>query len=1026
MCSAAPANAIDPDRAISQYIRDRWESDKGFPGASVSAIAQSADGYLWIGTDKGLIRFDGLNFQLFGLAVPSSLPIGPIQGLMADAEGNLWIVLQSTQILRYHDGKFDLGRGEAEFGITSVSRRGDGTVLLSSLALGTLAFRAGKYEILMSPSELSPPEAPATTEADTRNTRLSWAIGFRPQRLAPPNSAVTAMAETADGRVWLGTRDKGLFYMSQGRVFAVGDGLPNSQINCLLAFENRELWIGTDRGMVRWNGTGVTSSGVPDALRHIRVFSMIRDRNSNIWVGTAGGLIRVNPQGVSADRAGPKSSHAVTALFEDREGNLWTGGLSGIQRLRDSAFVTYSVADGLPSERNGPVYVDQQGRIWFAPMEGGLLWMKGRQQGSATEAGLAGDVVYSISGSENELWVGRQRGGLTLLRTSGGSFTAETYTQADGLAQNSVYAVHQSRDGTVWAGTLGSGVSAFRNGHFSTYTTANGMSSNTATSITESPDGTVWVATPNGLSAFSNGRWRVFTAKDGLPSPDLNCVLADSMGVLWIGSTAGIAFLISDHVQVPLDVPEPLREQVFGIAEGRNGWLWIATSNHVLRARRNGLLSNGSSDADVREYGLTDGLLGSEGVKRHRSVFADPTGKIWFSMNRGLSVVDPNQATGNSVPALVHIETVTVDGNTVDRQIPIRFSSANQRIMFSYTGLSLASSERVRYRYRLDGFDHDWSEPTTTRTAIYTNLSPRSYRFRVIASNSDGLWNGAEAAVGLRVTPTLWQTWWFRLGLVLCVGLATLAVYRLRVHEVTRLLNARFEERLSERTRIARELHDTLLQSFQGLLLRFQAASNVLPTHPEQAKQRLDSAIDQAAQAIAEGRDALQGLRSSTVTTDDLATALSTLGKELAAGKTSQNLPVFDVEVEGSPRELQPIPRDEVYRIAGEALRNAFSHAQASRIELEIRYAESELRLRIRDDGKGMDSRVLDGEGKAGHWGLRGIRERAKLVGGNLEVWSKPDSGTEIDLSIPASTAYAGCTSQRRSWFFRKRTGVPS
>ena len=167
-------------------------------------------------------------------------------------------------------------------------------------------------------------------------------------------------------------------------------------------------------------------------------------------------------------------------------------------------------------------------------------------------------------------------------------------------------------------------------------------------------------------------------------------------------------------------------------------------------------------------------------------------------------------------------------------------------------------------------------------------------------------------------------------------------------------------------------------------------------------------------------------MRSSTVTTDDLATALSTLGKELAAGKTSQNPPVFDVEVEGSPRELQPIPRDEVYRIAGEALRNAFSHAQARRIELEIRYAESELRLRIRDDGKGMDSRVLDGEGKAGHWGLRGIRERAKLVGGNLEVWSKPDSGTEIDLSIPASTAYAGCTSQRRSWFFRKRTGVPS
>src|SRR6516164_4120679 len=215
---ATPAQAIDPLRMISQYMRERWGRERGFTAGTVSAIAQTADGYLWIGTEKGLIRFDGLNFQLFELAVPSSLPIGPIQGLMADAEGNLWIVLQNTQILRYHDGKFELGRGEAEFGITSVSRRGDGTVLLSSLALGTLAFRAGKYEILMSPSELSPPEASATTEADTRNTRLSWAIGFRPQRLAPPNSAVTAMTETPDGRVWLGTRDKGLFYMSQGRV----------------------------------------------------------------------------------------------------------------------------------------------------------------------------------------------------------------------------------------------------------------------------------------------------------------------------------------------------------------------------------------------------------------------------------------------------------------------------------------------------------------------------------------------------------------------------------------------------------------------------------------------------------------------------------------------------------------------------------------------------------------------------------------------------------------------------------------
>jgi len=1012
VCLAHPAHAVDPDRAISQYSRDHWGSDKGFPGGSVSAIAQTADGYLWIGTERGLVRFDGLNFDVFGYAIPSSLPIGPIQGLMADADGSLWIVLQSTQILRYHNGKFELGRGEAEFGITSVSRRGDGTVLLSSLALGTLAYRAGKYEILTSPSQLAPPETTANGEADTRNTRLSWAIGFRPQRFADPNSPVTAMAETSDGKVWLGTRDKGLFYMSQGHVFPAGKWMPNSQINCLLVFENQELWIGTDRGMMRWNGTAVTSSGVPDALRHARVFSMIRDHNSNIWVGTADGLIRVNPHGVSADRAGLQASRAVTALFEDREGNLWTGGLSGIQRLRDSVFVTYSLADGLPSERNGPVYVDQQGRTWFAPLEGGLYWTKGRQHGSVTEGGLARDVVYSISGRENELWVGRQSGGLTLLRTSGGSFTAKTYTQADGLAQNSVYAVYQSRDGTVWAGTLGSGVSALRNGRFTTYTAANGMSSNTVSSITESPDGTVWFATSNGLNALSNGRWRVFTVKDGLPAADLNCVLADSGGILWIGSTAGIAFLASDHVQVPLGLPDPLREPVFGIAEDRNGWLWITTSNHILRVKRNGLLTSGSSDTNVHEYRLTDGLLGTEGVRRHQSVFADPTGKIWFSMNRGLSVVDPNQATGSSAPALVHIETVTVDGTAVDPQIPIRFSSARQRVTFGYTGLNLSNSERVEYRYRLDGFDRDWSEPAATQMAIYTNIDPGTYNFRVMASNSIGQWNGAEAAVGLEVTPTLWQTWWFRLGLLLCAGLATLAVYRLRMHEVTRLLNARFEERLAERTRIAQDLHDTLLQGVLSASMQLHVGVDQLPDDSP-ARATLNRVLHLMAHVIEEGRNTLQGLRSSIESPDDLTTAFSRVPQELGKPEGID----FRVIVEGPSLSLRSLIRDDVYNIGREALVNAFRHSQASTIEVELEYSPTLFSVIVRDNGCGIHPKMIE-SGRDGHWGLSGMRERAERIGATFKVMSGPGSGTEVELRVPGEIAFESKASRPASkWF---------
>jgi len=1019
VCSVLPAHAIDPDRAISQYIRDRWASDKGFPGGSVSAITQTADGYLWIGTEKGLIRFDGLNFQLFDHAVPSSLPIGPIQELMADGDGNLWIVLQNTQILRYHDGKFELGRGEVEFGITSVGRRRDGTVLLSSLALGTLAYRAGKYEILTSSSEVAAPEK-RTTEADTRNTRLSLAIGFRPQRFADPNSAVTAIAETADGRLWLGTRDKGLFYMSQGRVFAAGKGLPNSQINCILAVENQELWIGTDTGMVRWNGTALTSSGIPDALRHTRVFSMIRDRNSNIWVGAAAGLIRVNPQGVSTDRTGPQTTRAVTALFEDREGNLWTGGLSGIQRLRDSAFVTYSVADGFPSERNGPVYVDQQGRTWFAPLDGGLYWTKGEQTESVRDARLARDVVYSISGRGNELWIGKQRGGLTLLRVSGRSVTARNYTQADGLAQNSVYAVHQSSDGTVWAGTLDAGVSAFRNGRFTTYSTANGLSSNTVTSITESPDATMWFATSNGLNAFSNGRWRVFTVKEGLPSADLNCVLADSTGVLWIGSTAGIAFLVSDHVQVPLEAPGPLREPVFGIAEDRNGWLWIATSNHVLRVQRNGLLRGGHSNADVREYSLTDGLLGTEGVKRHQSVVADALGRIWFSMNRGLSVVDPNQATASSVPGLVHLESITVDGNAVDPQAPIRFSSARQRVTFSYTGLSLSNSERVRYRYRLDPFDRDWSEPTAIRTANYTNLSPGSYRFRVISSNSDELWNGAEAAVGLAVTPTVWQTWWLRLGLVLCAGLVTLAVYRLRMHEVRRLLNARFEERLAERTRVAQELHDTLLQGIISTSMQLHVAVDQLPSDSP-AQPALNRVLQLMGQVIQEGRNTVKGLRSYSSKADDLKQAFLRIIEDVGMDGQVD----FRVVLEGKPIPLRAPIRDDIYSIGREALVNAFRHSHARAIEVALGYEPGQMRIVVRDNGRGIDQQIL-ASGREGHWGLSGMRERAERIGAHLKVLSRVGMGTEVELCVPARVAFesqAGKDASKRfAWLFARKS----
>jgi len=466
-----------------------------------------------------------------------------------------------------------------------------------------------------------------------------------------------------------------------------------------------------------------------------------------------------------------------------------------------------------------------------------------------------------------------------------------------------------------------------------------------------------------------------------------------------------------------------LREQVVGMAEDKSGRFWIATSDHVLRVPRDKLLSGVVKVVDVREYDQVDGLESTEGVERSQSVVSDSAGRIWFSLRSGLSFVNPSQITDYSLPALPHIEAITADNNTANLAASVRIPPSPRRITFEYTGLSLAVPGRIQFRYFLEGFDSSWSQPVAAREAVYTNLGPGSYRFRLVASNSEGLWNGPETAIALNVAPAYYQTYWFRLSCIAAFLGMLAAAYQLRLRQLSREFNLRLEERVAERTRIARDLHDTLLQSFQGLLLRFQAATNLLPDRPEEAKRSFDRAIDQAAQAITEGRDTVQGLRSSTTVTNDLALAITTLGHELASGETNPNAAEFEMAVEGTTRDLHPILRDEVYRIAGEALRNAFKHAQAERIEVEIRYDERQLRVRVRDDGKGIDAKHLNEDERPGHYGLRGMRERAKPLGGKLAVWSELDSGTEVELRIPASRAYVTSTGRRRSWLAEKLTG---
>jgi signal transduction histidine kinase/ligand-binding sensor domain-containing protein len=956
---------------MSQYIRDRWSAEQGFPGGAVYAIAQTNDGYLWVGAENGLVRFDGLSFRLYNHTNTPVFPTGPVLGLTTDADGSLWIRLPEQGLLRYRGGAFEMvlpRTGGDEAVVTAMGRDTHGASLFAR-ANGLFGYSSGKFTLLTSPSE--------------------------------PTPLVISVAQTRDGKVWMGTRDAGLFYLSGGGVTSVTLGLPDSKVNSLQPAGDQDLWIGTDNGIARWNGTELTRAGIPRSLDHVQILGISMDHDSNIWVASAHGLSRITGTGaLLTEERGLPPGGAVSALLEDRDRNLWVGGSRGIERFRDTLFLTYAPS-GTPGSKNyGPLYADGDGRTWFAPSDGGLFWIKGDKTERVSDAGLGKDVVYSISGGDGELWVARQRGGLTHLRSRGSLLTNETYTARNGLAQDSVYAVHRNHDGTVWAGTLGAGVSRFQNGRFATFTSANGLASNTVTAIEEGSDGSMWFATPNGLSTLSGNRWRVYTGRDGLPPGGVNCLLEDSNGVLWIGTSDGLAFLRSGSIQIPRNVPESLHQPVLGVAEDKHGWLWIATSDHVLRLNRDRLLGGALGDSDVREFTSEDGLRGG-GVNRQRSVVRDPLGRIWFSLNSGISVVDPMRLTGTSLPAPIHMQAVTADGNMLDLSGPLRIPTARRRITFSYIGLSLSMPDRIRYRYMLDGFDRGWSQPTAAREAVYTNLNPGPYRFHVMARNPEGVWNNEGATIGFEIEPAFWQTRWFQFSCVLASTAMALALYRYRLRQLTRQLNVRFEERLAERTRIARELHDTLLQGFLSASMQLHVAVDRLPQDSE-AKPPLSRVLELMGQVIEDARNAVRGLRSNEAGPPDLEQAFSRIPQELAV----QDDVKFRVIVEGRPQPLHPVLRDEVYRIGREALVNAFRHSHARAIEAELEYGADQLRIQVRDNGRGIDPEVLR-SGRDGHWGLPGMRERAERIGARLSVWSSATAGTEVELFIPGHIAYS-------------------
>jgi signal transduction histidine kinase/streptogramin lyase len=657
-----------------------------------------------------------------------------------------------------------------------------------------------------------------------------------------------------------------------------------------------------------------------------------------------------------------------------RDGTVWVANLGTLDFVRNGAVSSVRV----PGQQVSSLLEDHQGNIWVGVDDGLFIYKDGRfrriPEPNHHPLGLVLGITEDVDGS---IWAECKGAQRRLLRIRDFKVRQEfSEPQVPGA-----HAIAADPKGGIWLGTLSGDLTFFREGIARTFPLKLKTKS-WAYQIAVDPDGSVITASDDGLVMLRAGKVQHLGKENGLPCDGVTGFAVDDSKNLWLNTPCGFIEIAASDVQ---------------------RW-WIHPDTIV----------------QVRVFGTLDGAR--PGRVSFNPAAKSPDGRLWFVNNVVLQMIDPSHLSSDETVSPVYVEAVVADRKQYKPQEGLQLPRLTRDLQIGYTSPSFLTPQKVKFRYRLDGHDRDWQDASTRREAFYTQLGPGKYRFRVTACNNDGVWNEAGATLDFSIVPAWYQTIWFRVSCVTVFGVSLWALYRLRLRQMAYQFNMRLEERVSERTRIARDLHDTLLQSFHGLLLRFQTVSQLLPARPEEAKQRLDGAIDQAAEAITEGRDAVQGLRSSTVETNDLAVAIRTIGEELAADETNQSSAVFQVEVEGTPRNLHPILRDGVYRLAGEALRNAFRHAQARRIEVEIRYDQKQFRLRVRDDGKGIDPKVLGGEGREGHYGLHGMRERAELVGGKVAVWSERDSGTEVELSIPASTAYA-TTTRRRSWLSEKLSG---
>jgi signal transduction histidine kinase/ligand-binding sensor domain-containing protein len=971
--------ALDPSRYISQYGHTAWRVQDGSVDPAAE-ITQTADGYLWLGTSNGLLRFDGIKFVRY--APPGlNFPTRGFTFLLGARDGSLWIGT-TTGLQRLKDGRLQSYSAPNErIGISAILEDDEGTIWIT------------RYRVPIGQGPLCRVQGDGLHcygEAD--GISVHYGLG---------------LTKDKTGNLWFGS----------GVLYRWRPGSTSTYLNYLekhhdagagvldvAAGPSGEMWaaidgVGPKLGLrhfsgEKWEPFVMPGLDGPKVVGH----SLLMDRNQSLWIGTDKGLYRVH-DGV-AEHFGASdglSGNSVGILYEDREGNIWACTDGGLDMFHDTPAASYSSREGLVGEtyailglRDSSVWIGTDHGIYIS-QRARLSALPGKELSGASVTALFQDhrgVVWI--GANNRLLTYSQ-GRLEKVLTADGDFSAISEDTAqniwavtgnhllfrinNGIAQQ----LNSQNNGRRWTGLLpdpaggawivsvNGSLTHYRDQEFHTMI-PNEDSSLTGFGLMADIDKSVLEFTSRGVFRWDGRDWKVLDSRNGLPCDVIYSALTDSDEVLWLYSQCGL-------VKVDRSELEKWRHDA-------------------------------ASKLAVQIFDKFDGVHpGGPAFPEQPIASKAADGKLWFVNLRSAWAIDPKQPFKNSISPPVHIEKILADQKDYAVENGLRLPALSGDVEIDYVALSFAVPQKVRFRYMLEGHDREWQDAGTRRQVFYNDLPPRNYRFRVLACNNSGIWNDTGATLNFVVLPAYYQTTWFRaLCIAAFLGLL-LVLYQLRIRRLQGKFAMVVEVRVDERTRIARELHDTVLQSLHGLLLSFQRAANLLPDRPVEAKERLEGAIAEAAKAITEGREAVQGLRASTVVTNDLAVAIRTLGEELAAQQTGQDASSFDVAVEGTPRDLNPILRDDVYRIAGEALRNAFQHAQARRIEVEIQYDKGHLRLRVRDDGKGVDSGVFT-EGRSGHWGLQGMRERAKLLGGQLEIWSELNSGTEIQLTIPASIAY--------------------